>query len=194
MSLETSWENTPASAGHKASMSDGYDFSALRILVVDDSFHMRELVRTFLEGFGIKEVTVSSDAEEAYDIVVGMDPDLIITDWNMAPVSGLEFVERIRKGANVPNRFVPIIMLTGYTEMKRVEEARDAGINSFLAKPISAASLYKRWSPRCRTSASTWNPRAGISARTAGRPSGGTSAARNGATGNRIRSCLKPDF
>ena len=62
----------------------------------------------------------------------------------MAPVSGLEFVERIRKGANVPNRFVPIIMLTGYTEMKRVEEARDAGINSFLAKPISAASLYKR--------------------------------------------------
>ncbi|MEQ9448687.1 MAG: response regulator, partial [Rhodospirillaceae bacterium] len=78
MSLETSWENTPASAGHKTSMSDGYDFSALRILVVDDSFHMRELVRTFLEGFGIKEVTVSSDAEEAYDIVVGTDPDLII--------------------------------------------------------------------------------------------------------------------
>ncbi|HBT42273.1 MAG: response regulator [Alphaproteobacteria bacterium] len=144
MSLETSWESVPASAGHKASMSDGYDFSALRILVVDDSFHMRELVRTFLEGFGIKEVTVSSDAEEAYDLVVNLDPDLIITDWNMAPVSGLEFVERIRKGANVPNRFVPIIMLTGYTEMKRVEEARDAGINSFLAKPISAASLYKR--------------------------------------------------
>ncbi|PIW30700.1 MAG: two-component system response regulator [Rhodospirillales bacterium CG15_BIG_FIL_POST_REV_8_21_14_020_66_15] len=144
MNIETTWENAPAVAGHKSLMSDGYDFSALRVLVVDDSFHMRELVRTFLEGFGIKEVTVSSDAEEAFDFLVNMDPDLIITDWNMAPVSGLEFVERIRKSANVPNRFVPIIMLTGYTEMKRVEEARDAGINSFLAKPISAASLYKR--------------------------------------------------
>lgn len=144
MNYETTWGNTPASAGEKPPMSDGYDFSALRVLVVDDSFHMRELVRTFLEGFGIKEVTVSSDADEAFDLLINSDPDLVITDWNMAPVSGLEFVERIRRGANVPNRFVPIIMLTGYTEMKRVEEARDAGINSFLAKPISAASLYKR--------------------------------------------------
>ncbi|MAO55136.1 MAG: two-component system response regulator [Rhodospirillaceae bacterium] len=144
MNVETNWDIAPAQAGQKSSMSDGYDFSALRVLVVDDSFHMRELVRTFLEGFGIKEVTVSSDAEEAYDLLTNMDPDLVITDWNMAPVSGLEFVESIRKGASVPNRFVPIIMLTGYTEMKRVEEARDAGINSFLAKPISAASLYKR--------------------------------------------------
>ena len=140
----TTWGNALANAGHKPPMSDGYDFSALRVLVVDDSFHMRELVRTFLEGFGIKDVTVSADAEEAFDMLGNTDPDLVITDWNMAPVSGLEFVERIRRGANVPNRFVPIIMLTGYTEMKRVEEARDAGINSFLAKPLSAASLYKR--------------------------------------------------
>jgi len=125
-------------------MDDGYDFSELQVLVVDDSFHMRELVRTFLEGFGISKVGVSSDAEEALDIVINTDPDLIITDWNMAPLSGLDFVNRIRNGAEVPNRFVPIIMLTGYTEMKRVEEARDAGINSFLAKPISAGSLYKR--------------------------------------------------
>lgn len=125
-------------------MASGLDFSDLRVLVVDDSFHMRELVRTFLEGFGIKEVATSSDAEEALDMVINTDPDLIITDWNMAPLSGLDFVQRIRNGVEVPNRFVPIIMLTGYTEMKRVEEARDAGINSFLAKPISAGSLYKR--------------------------------------------------
>ena len=145
MNIESNWGNLVApAAGSGPSMSDGYDFSGLRVLVVDDSFHMRELVRTFLEGFGIKEVSVSADAEEAFDMVVNMDPDLIITDWNMSPVSGLEFVQNIRRGANVPNRFVPIIMLTGYTEMKRVEEARDAGINSFLAKPLSAASLYKR--------------------------------------------------
>ena len=143
MNIATTWGSVPAIAGLRSPMADGYDFSALKVLVVDDSFHMRELVRSFLEGFGIKDVIVSSDADEAYEIVVNTDPDLIITDWNMAPTTGLEFVQRLRKG-NVPNRFVPIIMLTGYTEMKRVEEARDAGINSFLAKPISAASLYKR--------------------------------------------------
>ena len=144
MNVATNWGNVPATAGLRSQMSDGYDFSALKILVVDDSFHMRELVRTFLEGFGIKEVLVSPDADEAFEVLCNMDPDLVITDWNMSPTTGLEFVQKVRKSTRVPNRFVPIIMLTGYTEVKRVEEARDAGINSFLAKPISASSLYKR--------------------------------------------------
>jgi len=122
----------------------GYDFSDLKVIVCDDSFHMRELVRTFLEGFGIKDVTLASEAEEAFEIICSVDPDLVITDWNMVPMSGIELIEKVRKDPRTPNPFVPIIMLTGYTELHRVEEARDAGISSFLAKPISAASLYKR--------------------------------------------------
>ena len=73
-----------------------------------------------------------------------IDPDLVITDWNMPPTSGLDFVKRLRLDEHSPNPYVPIIMLTGYTELYRVKQARDAGVTSFLAKPVSAQSLYKR--------------------------------------------------
>ena len=62
----------------------------------------------------------------------------------MPPTSGLEFVEQIRQNMDAPNPYVPIIMLTGHTEVERVKIARDAGVSTFLAKPISAQSLYKR--------------------------------------------------
>ena len=95
MNVESNWDPAPGQAGQKSSMSDGYDFSALRVLVVDDSFHMRELVRTFLEGFGIKEVTVSSDAEEAYDLLTSMDPDLVITDLQMPYMTGIDLCSEL---------------------------------------------------------------------------------------------------
>ena len=77
----------------------GYDFSDLKIVVCDDSFHMRELVRTFLEGFGIKNVLAASDAEGAYEVICEHDPDLVITDWNMVPLTGIELVRQVRLDA-----------------------------------------------------------------------------------------------
>jgi DNA-binding response OmpR family regulator len=71
-------------------------------------------------------------------------PDLILVDWVMAPIDGIEFVRMVRMAKDSFNPYVPIIMLTGYTEVRRVEEARDVGVNEFLAKPISAKSLYMR--------------------------------------------------
>lgn len=62
----------------------------------------------------------------------------------MEPLDGLEFTRLIRTDKNSPNPMVPIILLTGHTEMSRVVEARDTGINEFLAKPISARGLYSR--------------------------------------------------
>jgi DNA-binding response OmpR family regulator len=69
---------------------------------------------------------------------------LVITDWNMPPTSGLELIRRIRQSDDSPDPDVPIIMLTGHTELARVKTARDNGVSSFLAKPMSAESLYKR--------------------------------------------------
>lgn len=70
--------------------------------------------------------------------------DVIITEFMMTPVDGLEFVRLVRTGSDSPNPFVPIIMLTAYTERRNIMQARDAGITEFLAKPISARSLYAR--------------------------------------------------
>ena len=70
---------------------------------------------------------------------------MIIADWHMEPLDGLDFVRLVRTAKDSPNPYVPIIMLTGHTEYQRVCEARDAGVNEFLAKPISAKALYMRF-------------------------------------------------
>ena len=122
----------------------GYNLENLRVLVCDDSRQIRSLITSFLNGFGVKSIEDAHDADEAFNRMVEFDPDLIITDWNMPPTDGLEFVKKVRLSEESPNPYVPIIMLTGYTELYRVKQARDAGISAFLAKPLSAQALYKR--------------------------------------------------
>jgi len=121
-----------------------YDFQDMRVLICDDSRHIRALVRTCLAAFGIKDIEEAADADASLEVLKETNPDLVITDWNMPPTSGLAFVEKIRRSGEAPNPYVPIIMLTGHTEVEKVKIARDAGVSSFLAKPVSAHSLYKR--------------------------------------------------
>ena len=71
-------------------------------------------------------------------------PIFIITDWVMPLFDGLEFVQMIRQPDSNLNPYVPIIMLSAHSERHRVLEARDAGVNDFLCKPISAKSLHQR--------------------------------------------------
>ena len=70
--------------------------------------------------------------------------DLVLCDLAMKPMDGLEFSRDVRTGEDSPNPFVPIIMITGHTERHHVEAARDAGVTEFLAKPITAHSLFSR--------------------------------------------------
>jgi len=114
------------------------------VLICDDSHHIRTLVRNCLTAFGINDIGEAADADASLEVLKETNPDLVITDWNMPPTSGLEFVEKIRRSGEAPNPYVPVIMLTGHTELDKVKIARDAGVSSFLAKPVSAHSLYKR--------------------------------------------------
>ena len=126
-------------------MSDKvYDLSDLKVLVVDDNQNMRLLVRSILSAFGIKKVEDADNAETAYLKFSRFSSDLVITDLHMEPQSGLDLVRRIRTAEDSPNPYVPIIMLSGYSEAARVAEARDAGATEFLSKPISAQSIYRR--------------------------------------------------
>lgn len=124
-------------------MSD-YNLSRLNFLIVDDNKHMRALVKSILHALGVKNVLEASDGADAFKELRHFPADVIICDWNMAPLDGLDFVRMVRTGSDSPNPFVPIIMLTGHTEMNRVMEARDCGVHEFLAKPISAKKLYSR--------------------------------------------------
>lgn len=121
-----------------------YDLSNLKVLMVDDNQHMRMLVRSILGAFGLKQVEDSDNAGAAFDKFIQFSPDIVITDLHMEPKSGLDLVRRIRTADDSPNPYVPIIVLSGYSEAVRVAEARDAGANEFLTKPISALSIYRR--------------------------------------------------
>lgn len=122
----------------------GYRFDRLRILVVDDNAHMRKLVITILQAFGTSQVFEAAEAETAWKIMRDANPDVIILDWTMDGMSGLDLTKMIRTSTASPNPFVPVIMLSGYTSLERVRQARDAGINEFLAKPVSVKSILAR--------------------------------------------------
>lgn len=70
--------------------------------------------------------------------------DVIFLDWVMEEMSGIELAKMIRTSPSSPNPFVSMIMLTGHTQAEHVQEARDAGINEFLAKPASVNSILMR--------------------------------------------------
>jgi len=123
---------------------DNYNLERLNFLIVDDNKHMRALVKTILHALGSKNCHEAGDGADAFKELRHFPADIIICDWNMSPLDGLDFVKLVRTGGDSPNPFVPIIMLTGHTEMAKVLEARDSGVHEFLAKPISARSLYSR--------------------------------------------------
>lgn len=121
------------------------NLSKLRFLVVDDNTFMRNLIRTILSAFGCRIVLEAGDGAEALKMLEGgANPDIIIADWEMPELNGLELVQRIRHDEKSSNKFVPVIMVSAYSELKSVCEARDSGVNEFLVKPISAKGLYSR--------------------------------------------------
>jgi len=120
------------------------DFNKLRFLICDDNPHMRRILRTLLHSFGAREVYEAEDGATALEMFSHSAPDILIVDWAMPIFDGLELTQIIRQPDAIGNPFVPIIMLTGHSEKRRVMVARDAGVTEFLAKPISAKALYQR--------------------------------------------------
>jgi len=121
-----------------------YNIERLNFLIVDDNKHMCLLVKSILNAFGVRNVVEAADGADAFKALKHFPADIIICDWVMQPLDGLDFVRLVRTGKDSPNPYVPVIMLTGHTEMHRVVEAREAGVNEFLAKPISPMKLYAR--------------------------------------------------
>lgn len=122
----------------------GYRFERLKILVVDDNQHMRKLVVTILQAFGVVQIFEAGDGNKAWSVLRESNPDVVILDWMMDGMNGLEVAKLVRTSPASPNPFVPIIMLTGYTQVEHVRAARDAGINEFLAKPVSVKAIMSR--------------------------------------------------
>ncbi len=119
-------------------------FEDLKVLAIDDQEYMLSLLTSILRGIGIRHVEVHADAVAGFAALGAFDASLILTDWEMKPVDGLQFIRRVRTGKDSPNRYVPIVMVTCHNHVDRVMQARNAGANDFLVKPVSAKSVYLR--------------------------------------------------
>lgn len=119
-------------------------FEHLKALLVEDNPHMRELLRTLINALGIKQVFEAADGTEGFEALCQYKPDFVLTDLSMKPMDGISFIKLVRASEDVPNPFVPIIMVTGHTEQRRIEGARDAGVTEIIAKPITIHNLYSR--------------------------------------------------
>lgn len=105
---------------------------------------MRNLIRTLLYSLGLRDVIEAASGEEAYEILQDGAMDVVLTDLSMEPMDGIAFTRKVRMANDSANPYVPIVMITGHTERWRVEAARDAGITEFIAKPITAQSVFTR--------------------------------------------------
>lgn len=120
------------------------DFSRVRILIVDNNGYMLTILRTILHGFGIKQIFESKDPADAFDMVRSDAVDIIITDYQMEILDGLDFVRLVRTADDSPNPLVPIIMLSAYSEKSKVMSARDAGVTEFCCKPVTAKEMFSK--------------------------------------------------
>ncbi len=121
-----------------------YDLANINVLIVDDYQPIRYILRGILREFGIANVVDKANGREALEALKAFPADVLITDYSMFPIDGLELAETIRSGEAGVDPYLPIILITAYTEMDIILRARDAGVNEFLAKPISAKLVYYR--------------------------------------------------
>ncbi|MFO1184838.1 MAG: response regulator [Bauldia sp.] len=119
------------------------DFSQLSFLIIEDSAFMRGILRTILRGFGARSLYEAEDGVSGLVELEKTTPDIVLVDWQMPGMDGLEMVRRIRRPDH-PQAYVPIILITAHTERHRVLSARAAGVHEVLCKPVSAAALHKR--------------------------------------------------
>ncbi|PZP57288.1 MAG: response regulator [Micavibrio aeruginosavorus] len=116
----------------------------LSILVVEDTPAMQKLLVSVLTSLGFPKPLKASNGVQGFEMFQRHNPDIVITDWLMSPGDGLEMTRKIRNNIYSPNKMVPVILLTGYSSLSRVEEARDAGVTEFLVKPFTAIDVSKR--------------------------------------------------
>ena len=116
----------------------------LVVLVIDDNIGMRSIMKAVLRALGFLVIRQANDAVEALKIIPDIKPDLIITDIKMPVIDGVTFVRNLRADESNPFSEVPIIVATGHTEERHVRACLDAGVDQFLAKPITAKALAER--------------------------------------------------
>ncbi|KAA2235155.1 response regulator [Salinarimonas soli] len=119
-------------------------FPDLAALVVDESLYMRRILRDMLTRVGIKRVLEAPDGAEALGVLAESKPDLVILDWDLAILSGEEFIRLTRTPATSPAPSIPMILMVSKPRRYVVDRAMSLGVNEIIAKPFSPKILWSR--------------------------------------------------
>lgn len=125
-------------------MGNSTIFANVTIAIADPDVKMAHLVKNLLTTLGCTRIFMVRDGQEMMDLIREERVDMVITEWEMNKVSGIELTQYLRRSLDSPNRMMPIIMLTAHSDGRDIRIARDAGISEFLIKPFSAKTLMER--------------------------------------------------
>jgi len=117
----------------------------MNILIVDDYKTMLRIIKNLLGQLGFKNVDEATDGKMALDLMKGKSYGLVISDWNMEPMTGLDLLKSVR-GSNDNHKAVPFIMITAESKTENVVAAKEAGVNNYIVKPFNAETLKQKMS------------------------------------------------
>lgn len=109
------------------------------ILIVDDYKTMLRIIRNLLKQLGFENVDEAIDGSSAMEKMREKQYGLVISDWNMEPVTGLQLLREVRNDAKL--KATPFIMITAESKKENVVAAKEAGVNNYIVKPFNAATL-----------------------------------------------------
>jgi len=112
------------------------------ILIVDDYKTMLRIVRNILKHVGFENVDEAADGGEAFNKMKEKQYGLVISDWNMEPVTGLDLLKQLRADGNMKS--TPFIMITAESKTENVIAAKEAGVSNYIVKPFNAESLKQK--------------------------------------------------
>ena len=113
--------------------------TSIKILVVDDFATMRRIMKNILKQLGFVNITEADDGTTALEELTSNRFDLIISDWNMPKMSGLDLLKTVRSTANLSK--IPFLMVTAEAQKQNVIEAVQAGVSNYVVKPFTAEAI-----------------------------------------------------
>ena len=116
--------------------------SAMNVLVVDDYSTMRRILRNLLTQIGFSNIDEAADGSSALAKLREKRFGLVISDWNMEPMTGLELLKEVRADSRLKD--TPFVMITAESKTENVIEAKKAGVNNYIVKPFNAETLKKK--------------------------------------------------
>jgi two-component system, chemotaxis family, chemotaxis protein CheY len=117
-------------------------YKDLTVLVVDDFSTMRRIVRNVLRELDFKNILEADDGTTAVDVLATQKVDLIVSDWNMPKMTGLELLKHVR--ANDKIKDTPFLMVTAEAQKENIVEAVKAKVSNYIVKPFTAATLGEK--------------------------------------------------